>query len=469
MTPVSSQTSNSVIRPVQHQDLDVVESLFVEAAIADNHSDLDAVRRRLQQVRRWYGLFKFLSLFPNPFQYRFCTYVAEQAQQVRGAIQVAPFNRTRSTWRVERVGVVETESQTQGIGSQLLRSCFEAIWEARTWLLEVNVNNKTALALYRQNGFQPLAQLTHWAIAPELLQELAEREPDLPNLLPVSNADAQLLYQLDTAAMPPLVRQVFDRHLHDFKTSLFGGLLEGVKQWINHTEVVSGYVFEPQRKAAIGYFQIQLCRDGSKNHVAQLTVHPAYTWLYPELLSQMARIAQDFPAQALLLSSADYQPEREEYLERIGATRTEHTLMMSRSVWHKLREAKPVSLEGLQLSDVLQGFQPARKPVPGRMSLPNLWQSDKTGDKTADPTEAPLAYSETPEVEAGARSLSTPEPSAATAPSQSPPEAPAPKLGFSMGRNFWGKRRIFTSKKQLKLNHVPEIHFPQGHQNDSWC
>jgi hypothetical protein len=41
---------------------------------------------------------------------------------------------------------------------------------------------------------------------------------------------------------------------------------------------------------------------------------------------------------------------------------------MSRSVWHKLRESKSVSIEGLQLSDVLQGFQPARKPVPSRMS-----------------------------------------------------------------------------------------------------
>jgi len=53
-------------------------------------------------------------------------------------------------------------------------------------------------------------------------QELATGEPDLPNLLPVSNADAQLLYQLDTASMPPLVRQVFDHNIHDFKTSLFG-------------------------------------------------------------------------------------------------------------------------------------------------------------------------------------------------------------------------------------------------------
>ncbi|MBA3923684.1 MAG: GNAT family N-acetyltransferase, partial [Nostocaceae cyanobacterium] len=222
--------------------------------------------------------------------------------------------------------------------------------------------------LYRQNGFQPLAHMTYWEISPELLSDLAQAEPDLPNLLPVSNADAQLLYQLDTASMPPLVRQVFDRHTHDFKSSLVNALTDGVKQWFTKTEVVSGYVFEPQRKAAIGYFQVTLDRKGQEPLVATLTVHPAYTWLYPELLSQLARIAKDFPLASLQLASADYQPEREEYLEQIGAQRVEHTLMMSRSVWHKLRESKFVSLEGLQWSEMLQGLQPARKPVPGGMS-----------------------------------------------------------------------------------------------------
>jgi hypothetical protein len=231
------------------------------------------------------------------------------------------------------------------------------------------VNDKDALALYRENGFQPLAQMTYWEIAPERLQEISEREPDLPNLLPVSNADAQLLYQLDTTSMPPLVRQVFDRHILDFKTSLVGSLMDGFKYWLSRTEAVSGYVFESQRKAAIGYFQLRLCRDGSKPHQAQLTVHPAYTWLYPELLSQMARIIQDLPKQSLQLVSSDYQPEREEYLDRIGGTRIAHTLMMSRSVWHKVRETKPTALEGLQLPEVLQGLKPARKPVPSRISV----------------------------------------------------------------------------------------------------
>lgn len=375
-----TRTANLVIRAFQHRDLDAIEQLCLTDAEQDANHRSQGTAHQLAQVRQWYGLLKFLSLFPNPLRYYFCTYVAEQAGKVLGMIQISPFNRTHSTWRVDRVAT-EPGEMTQGVGSQLLRFCLESVWEARTWLLEVDVNDKGSLALYRQNGFQPLAQLTYWAIAPELLRDLAVREPDLPNLLPVSNADAQLLYQLDTVAMPPLVRQVFDRHITDFKTSLFSAVVEGLRQWFNRVEVVSGYVFEPQRKAAIGYFQVQLCRDGSRPHSAQLTVHPAYTWLYPEMLAQMARIAQELPPQTLRLASADYQPEREEYLEQIGATRQEHTLMMSRSVWHKLRELKPSALEGLQLSEVLQGFQPARKPVPGRISMisplsPNYLESN---------------------------------------------------------------------------------------------
>ncbi|HEY9632145.1 MAG TPA: GNAT family N-acetyltransferase [Coleofasciculaceae cyanobacterium] len=378
MTSPVSENAKNLIRPIQYRDLEGIEQLATGATEADSNSCSVDFIEQIQQFRHWYGLLKFLSWFPNPYRYAFCVYVAEALQQIRGLIKISPFNRTRSTWRVEQVVVdatannLENKSATVDIGSGLLRHCFEAIWEARTWLLEVNIHNKATLALYRQNGFQPLAQLTYWAIAPELLQKLADHEPDLPNLLPVSNADAQLLYHLDTMSMPPLVRQVFDRHIQDFKTGFLEAFLSSVQQWFSHTEVVSAYVFEPQRKAAIGYFQLKLCRDGSKSHKAHLTVHPAYTFLYPELLSQMARVVQDLPEQSLLLDSADYQPEREEFLKQLGAEQIDHILLMSRSVWHKLREAKPVSLEGLQWSEVLQGLQRARTPIPSRISW---WQS----------------------------------------------------------------------------------------------
>ncbi len=369
MTSAPPQT-NVTIRAFQYRDLEAITRMM--GAAETNTATSTEATQRLQQLWRWYGLLKCLSLFPNPFQHSISAYVAEQDGQLCGMVQVSPFNRTRSTWKVDQVWVDRStlggQTLAMDVGSQLLRHCFQTIWEARTWIIEVNVNDSETLALYRQNGFQTLAHLTYWELSPELLQALAERKPDLPNLLPVGNADATLLHQLDTVSMPPLVRQVFDRHVTDFKSGLMGSMLRQMHYWMHQSEQARGYVFESQRKAAIGYYELQLCRHGHRPHVADITVHPAYTWLYPELFAQMARVVHDLPVQTMRVASTDYQPEREAFLERIGATRIEHTLMMSRSVWHKLRESR-FSLEGLQLSEVLQGFQPARQPIPGRFSL----------------------------------------------------------------------------------------------------
>ena len=372
------------VRPLQYRDVDAINALVSECVAQENSKRLVTIDRELEQVGSWYGLKRFLSFLPHSYYHGWRIYVAQHQQKVLGLIQVSSLNSTRSTWRVERVLLNSNSPQLEllksqkEIGSQLLRYCLENIWQARTWMLEVNVNEKNHLALYRENGFQPVAQMTYWQISPQLLEQLAEQNPDLPNFLPVSNADASLLYQLDCVSMPPLLRQVFDRHVDDFKSSLIQTAVAQIRQWLNNTDVVSGYVFEPQRKVAIGYFKLESSQDGSRPHKAQLTVNPAYTWLYPKLIVQMAQIVQKMTAgqlknkqalssQSLEIVSADYQPEREEYLNKIGATPVENTLLMSRSVWHKIKETKP--LEGLQLSDMLQGLKPARTPIPSRISL----------------------------------------------------------------------------------------------------
>lgn len=393
------------VRPLQYRDLDDLMQWQPEDLDAGGDTLASAsVMSWLDHQRRWYAPLKLLSWMPRPVSQSSLTFVAERQGCLVGFIQVVSFNRTRSTWQVERVVVnraVAAKLMITGymdVGSRLLRHCFEAVWEARTWMLEVNVNHKTALALYRFNGFQPLAQTTYWSLLPEAMATLTEREPDLPNLLPVSNADAQLLYQLNTASMPPLVRQVFDHQIQDFKSGVIGSANATLDRLVNNLETVSAYVFEQQRKAAIGQFQLTISRDGRQPHTADLTVHPAYTWLYPELMVQMAKILQPFPAQPLHLTSRDYQPEREECLAKMEAVPETHTLLMSRSVWHKVRESKPISLEGLQLSDMLTGLQPASKPIPGRMT----WATDlppkpaRSPDKT-DPSALWPQPPETPE------------------------------------------------------------------------
>lgn len=356
-----------IIRPVQYRDLEAIRRLLVDNYDQSCVGTFYGHEQQLLQLHRWSGLLKLLRLFPNQLSDQLRTYVWEQSHELAGVVQVSPFNHSRSTWRFDQVSVAPAFGQ-QDVGTQLLRYCLENIWEARTWLTEIEVNQTAALALYRHNGFQPLAQITYWSLAPEQLSCLAERDPVLPNLLPVNNADASLLYQLDTASMPPLVRQVFDRHIQDFKTNLVDSLLSGIQLWGQTEEWIRAYVFEPQRKAAIGYFEVKLCRNATHPHEARLTVHPAYTWLYPELLAHMAQLTQAYPSAPLRLDSTDYQPEREEYLQQIGAEDLEQTLMMSRSVWHKLRESRSISFETLQLSDMLQGLQPNHNPVPGRMT-----------------------------------------------------------------------------------------------------
>jgi hypothetical protein len=376
------------IRQVQYRDLSAIAKLLQQEDI-EVASPLDiSLEEHLDNTRNYYGLVKLLEVFPNPNQYNFHGYVLEVDGELVAFVKVSPFNSAQSTWRVDQIIVDSTFPKLQyhgsarDPGSALLRYCFDHVLEARNWLLEVNVNAQQTLALYRQNGFQPLAHLTYWAIAPEMLSELALQEPAIPNLMPVGNADARLLYQLDTASMPPLLRQVFDRHVQDFKTNPLGNLVCRVQNWSQQVDVVEGYVFEPQRKAAIGYFAVQLARQDNRPHQGRLTVHPAYTWLYPELMIKMAQIAQIRPEQPLLTTSTDYQSEREEFFETIGATRMEHTLLMSRSVWHKIREAKPA--ESWQLSGVLQGLQPMRTPIPSRM---NWFKNHPTLKLPTSPTE----------------------------------------------------------------------------------
>lgn len=379
MNFILPEENNITIRPVQYRDLGAIESLVSKSDELHHSGSALALSQDLGNLRQWYSPLKLLSLFPNPAQHHFSFYVAEQEEQVLGAIKVSPTNSTRTTWQVEHI-LVDPDYPVAGkrIGSQLLRYCFESIWEARTWTLEINIHHKSILSLYRSNGFQPLAQFTYWSIAPEKLHALAQHEPKLPNLLPVNNADAQLLYQLDTVSMPPLLRQVFDRHINDFKRNLIDLTVGRFQQWFGQQHIRQGYVFEPQRKAAIAHFRLNQTPQNQPDQ-CQLTVHPAYTWLYPEMLAKIAQFFSEAEKPQLLLASADYQPEREEYLEEIGAERVEHTLLLSRSVWHKLREA-PSSLERLQLSGVLQGLRPGRAPIPSRLPWLNSFSEESNHD-----------------------------------------------------------------------------------------
>ncbi len=355
-------TSELVIRALQYRDFEVAQTLLNDSEHLDCDSSLLFVPGQTQYFRQRPA--QQLNLIPLRSAVR--TYVALRHSEVLGVIQVASCNRAQTTWRITALAVIPAQSFVE-IGTALLRHCLQSIYEAHTWLVELDVNRNDLIGVYRSNGFQPIAHATHWSIESAQLASLARLPSNLSPIISISNADAALLYQLDTVAMPPFVRQVLDRRVQDFTRDVVSRLWSKTKQSFSTQKIFEGYIFEPQRKVAIGCFELCLCKDSSVPHIGQMTVHPAYTWLYPELLSYMAELSQTVSAAPLHLTSADYQSEREDYLSEINAARTGHSLMMSRSVWHKLRETRRNALETLPLAEVLQGLQPKQTPIPGRM------------------------------------------------------------------------------------------------------
>ena len=360
--------SSLKIRSLQYRDLSAIALMLKECLKIEYDSRRASLLEKIQKYQSYFGLLQLSNICGDTFHKDLYVYIAEKNDQIYGFIQIVPANHNRTTWKVVQILVDYSTSLSHllvgncSIGSQLLRHCFEKIWEARTWILEVNINEKNTIGLYRENGFQPMAQITYWQCSHEILQKLAEEESSLPNLLAVTNTDSRLIYQLDCVCMPPMLRQVFDRHIEDFKSSFWQSVQQKMRGWFKKVDIVRAYVFEPQRKAAIGYFKLELCKDGTVPHQLKLLVHPAYTWLYPKLLGQISQLIATLPAQSLIVSSTDYQPEREEYFEKsLNAQRIEHNLFMSRSVWHKLRESKTIDLS---LPEVLKGLKPAHNPIP---------------------------------------------------------------------------------------------------------
>jgi hypothetical protein len=82
-----------IIRPLQYRDLEVVEQ-FCDDRSREAHLACSMVQPATISPSRWYGIFKFLSWFPNPQRNALSIYVAELNQKVQGMIRVSPFNRT---------------------------------------------------------------------------------------------------------------------------------------------------------------------------------------------------------------------------------------------------------------------------------------------------------------------------------------------------------------------------------------
>ncbi len=132
MSQVPAKDTQVIIRPVQYRDLETVERLYVEDFDSDNiRSSIDSERPfKVLSLRPWNSLTRVFGLLLKPLKNSSCTYLAEQASTICGVIRVSPFNRTRSTWRVDRVAVncnlPASENADSETGDESLESNLES-------------------------------------------------------------------------------------------------------------------------------------------------------------------------------------------------------------------------------------------------------------------------------------------------------------------------------------------------------
>ncbi|MEM9151657.1 MAG: hypothetical protein AAGB19_14545, partial [Cyanobacteria bacterium P01_F01_bin.3] len=117
MTRSQSSNADIYIRSIHLRDLD---NLKVAGAteVASCATDTPDIDDYIQQMRRWYGPLKVLTLFPNPLQHMFSAFVAEAGGYLQGMIHVTPFNQTLSTWKIDRMLVNLAKGQAKKRASE---------------------------------------------------------------------------------------------------------------------------------------------------------------------------------------------------------------------------------------------------------------------------------------------------------------------------------------------------------------
>jgi hypothetical protein len=141
MTSSDADTNNLQLRPLYPRDVDTVGDWNGHSiVITDPSAEIlnDHTHRFIHHpLASWWQRVATLALPNRP---RWSGFVAVLNDDVCGVIEVSPFNRTRSTWRVDRLAVStpacppSMKCPLDCVGSQLLRQFFQTICEARMWL-----------------------------------------------------------------------------------------------------------------------------------------------------------------------------------------------------------------------------------------------------------------------------------------------------------------------------------------------
>ena len=271
---------------------------------------------------------------------------AEHSQNALGLVVTRRLNRHGSCWQIAHLRTTNAELRRE-LSSALLKAALERT-PATSWVASASSDDRTRLAVLREQGFQPLRQDRLWCWSP-LQQTQLQGEPGVfgeLSLQQLNRRTAPLLWHLEQIACPAQLRQILDRRCEDVLAQSHG------KGWV---------LIDPSRESAVAGAR-WLGEHPGGGHDIELTVDPHWQHLYGPITT--ALLTQLAAAEPCWLRSDPFEQQRSTWLTSIGAQARGERVLMARSLWR--RQAAP----GLQvqanrrLASVLAQLQPRRRPVP---------------------------------------------------------------------------------------------------------
>jgi hypothetical protein len=280
--------------------------------------------------------------------------VAFEGNNPEGLIVTRRVNRSGSCWQLQHLRLAASHHRRL-LASSLLRAAIRQTRGASSWIANAATLDNDRLAVLREQGFQPLRtdQLWRWSQASRPSGSSDPAAPSLGDLQlqPLSRRNALLLWQLEQAACPALLRQLLDRRVEDLLDQ------SRSKGWL---------LVDPGRDQAVAAIRWLGDHPGG-GHDVELTVHPGWPQLLgsaTELLLQRMQQQLNDAAVGLWLRSDVQDKARLQWLQHLGAEARGERVLMARSVWHRQDHPATAALGARRLEAVLGQLQPRRQPLP---------------------------------------------------------------------------------------------------------
>ncbi|MEB3235473.1 MAG: hypothetical protein VKM98_08600 [Cyanobacteriota bacterium] len=275
---------------------------------------------------------------------------AEHSQTALGLVVTRRLNRTGSCWQVAHLRTTRAE-QRHDLSRDLLKAALERT-ATTSWVASASSDDRTRLAVLREQGFQPLRQDQIWAWSAPEQADAATHEPSLAplQLLPLSRRTAPWLWHLEQIACPAQLRQILDRRCEDVLEQSHG------QGWM---------LVDPNRDGAVAGVRRLGDHPGGGLDV-ELTVEPHGAQLHgaatTALLLQLQRHSSE--GGPLWLRCDPYDHARLQWLQSIGARQRGERVLMARSLWRRQPHPSLQRQANRRLEAVLAQLQPRRRPVP---------------------------------------------------------------------------------------------------------